>query len=354
VKEAEFRRLVSGERRGWPAALVRGSLRSAEALYHSAVRLRNWRYDSGRAPVIRAPVPVVSVGNLSLGGTGKTPMVAYLARWFRQQQIRVAIVSRGYRSTPTGRNDEALELELQLPDVPHLQNPDRPLAVQTAVEELDMQLIILDDGFQHRRLARDLDLVLLDALEPFGYGHVFPRGFLREAPGSLRRADVVALSRADLVDAACREEIRQETSKWTDALWIEVAHRPLNWRSSSGRRLALEELQGVPLVGFCGIGNPEGFRRTLSGVGSQLAQFILFPDHHPFDRDDLDRLAQSARDSGAAALVCTSKDLVKVNADQWQGVPVWALEIELAVTNGQEELHLRLQQVIDPIEPCRP
>ena len=125
-------------------------------------------------------MPVISVGNITTGGTGKTPMVAWLARWFRNQDVRVALVSRGYRAEAEGQNDEARELATLLPDVPHLQNPDRVAAARIAIDELETQLIILDDGFQHRRIHRDLEIVLIDALQPFGFGHVLPRGLLRE------------------------------------------------------------------------------------------------------------------------------------------------------------------------------
>jgi tetraacyldisaccharide 4'-kinase len=193
-----FLDLVSGRRRGPAATLLRGGLRLAETPYAMAMSWRNRRYDRGKAVIHRAGVPVVSVGNITLGGTGKTPMVEWIARLYRRHQVRVAIVSRGYRAEEGGRNDEARELEQKLPDVPHIQNADRAAAARVAVEELDMQLIVLDDGFQHRRLARDLDVVLLDALEPFGFEHVFPRGTLREPLSGLRRADLVILSRADV------------------------------------------------------------------------------------------------------------------------------------------------------------
>ena len=150
------------------------------------------------------------MGNLSLGGTGKTPMVQWLARWFRERGVRVAVISRGYGAKHGGgANDEALELERKLPGVDHLENPDRVAAVQQAVATFGARLIVLDDAFQHRRMARNLDIVLLDALEPFGFEHVFPRGTLREPISGLARAHVVALSRAELLDSAARREIRQ-------------------------------------------------------------------------------------------------------------------------------------------------
>ncbi len=206
---SDFYDLVSGKRRGIAAAALRGVLRMGEVPYAAVVRLRNRRYDRGNSEIHRAPVPVISVGNLTLGGTGKTPMVKWMARHLRGKQLRVAILSRGYGATDGAKNDEALELEQALPDVPHLQSPDRVGIAEMAVEELASQILLLDDGFQHRRLGRELDVVLLDATQPFGYDHVFPRGTLREPASGLRRAAVVCLSRADLVEPSRRAAIQQ-------------------------------------------------------------------------------------------------------------------------------------------------
>ena len=254
------------------AAVLRGLLRAAEVPYTWAVRWRNRRYDRGKRPIERVGVPVVSVGNLTLGGTGKTPLVEWLARWFRRRDLRVTIVSRGYGAEAGARNDEALELEQKLPDVPHVQNPDRVAAARMAIEEFECQAILLDDAFQHRRIGRDLDIVLLDALEPFGFGHVFPRGMLREPLAGLSRADVVALSRANLVAAAERAGIREIVQRFAPAaLWIECNHAPRELQSAAGATAALETLAGKPVAAFCGIGNPEGFRRTLDHCAVQVA-----------------------------------------------------------------------------------
>ena len=145
--------------------MLRLALRLAEVPYTLAVCWRNGRYDRGAAATHRVSVPVVSVGNLTLGGTGKTPMVQWIARWFRGHGVRVTVISRGYGAEAGATNDEALELEQNLPDVPHLENPDRVEAARLAVAEFESQLILLDDAFQHRQIERDLDLVMLDALE---------------------------------------------------------------------------------------------------------------------------------------------------------------------------------------------
>ncbi|HEY1186298.1 MAG TPA: tetraacyldisaccharide 4'-kinase, partial [Gemmata sp.] len=147
-------------------------MRLASGPYGLAARTRNALFDRGWKRTHRAPVPVVSVGNLTLGGTGKTPCVEWVARFFREREVQVTILSRGYGSAG-GQNDEALVLEDNLPDVPHLQGADRVALAATAVEELEAELLVLDDGFQHRRLHRDLDIVLIDATRPPGGDYVF-------------------------------------------------------------------------------------------------------------------------------------------------------------------------------------
>ena len=194
---------------------------------------------------------MVSVGNLTLGGTGKTPLVGWLGRWFSERGVRLAVVSRGYGATAGQPNDEARELQQSLPHLPHLQNPDRVAAARQAVAAYGAQLIVLDDGFQHRRIGRDLDIVLLDALEPFGFGHVFPRGWLREPVEGLRRADVVVLSRADLLDAAAREALWQTIRKHApEALGAEVIHAPRRLISVAGAEMPLAAVRVSAGGGF--------------------------------------------------------------------------------------------------------
>ncbi len=342
-RPSEFRDLVSGRRRGLGAAALRALLRAAEAPYTAAVNWRNRGFDSGRRPIERVSVPVISVGNLTLGGTGKTPLVEWLARWLRRHEIRVTIVSRGYGAEEGARNDEALELEQRLPDVPHLQNPDRVEAAQMAIEEFECQAIVLDDGFQHRRLARDLDIVLIDALEPFGFEHVFPRGTLREPPAGLKRAQVVALSRADHLSPAEREELRRKALHYSpDAMWIELAHAPQRLVSAAGQTQGLETLRGQRVAAFCGIGNPAGFRHTLDRCGAVTVGFREFPDHYAYERSDIESLAAWSDGLGAAAAVCTAKDLVKLGIERLGRAPLWAVAIELEFLSGQAEFEARL------------
>ena len=292
-------------------------------------------------------MPVVSVGNLTLGGTGKTPLVEWLARWFRQQGVRVTIISRGYGAEAGSRNDEALELERNLPDVPHVQNPDRVAAAKVAVEELDCQMILLDDGFQHRRIARDLDIVLLDALEPLGFDHVFPRGTLREPLAGLRRAGVVALSRADMLPHTGREDVRRCVQLHApDAVYMELTHAARSLIACSAAEQPLGSLAGCPVAAFCGIGNPAGFRHTLDTCGYEVAEFREFPDHHGYDRRDIESLSAWADRLDVAAVLCTHKDLVKLATDRLGKRPLWALRIGLEMLAGREAFEDRLRTLL--------
>jgi tetraacyldisaccharide 4'-kinase len=342
-----FRELVSGRRCGVGATLARGVLRLTEVPYAAAVRWRNRRYDRRQAAVYRVGVPVVSVGNLTLGGTGKTPLVKWLARWLAERNVNAAIVSRGYGTSAGRPNDEALELAQTLPDVPHVQNPDRVAAARQAIDEFGCQLIILDDGFQHRRLARDLDVVLLDATEPFGCEHVFPRGTLREPLAGLTRADVVCLSRADLLDGAGRERIRQRVVELAPrAVWCEAAHAPRELRNASGHVWPLSALAGRRLAAFCGIGNPAAFRHALAAAGGDVVSWREFPDHHRYAAADRAELARVAAASAAELVVCTEKDLVKLPVETLGERPLWALAIDMQILAGREEFDAMLNRVV--------
>jgi len=341
--ERKFRELVSGEWKGPLAAALRGGLSVLERPYRWVVERRGLRFDRQHVEPHRVSCPVVSVGNLTVGGTGKTPLVAWLARWFLARQAAVTIISRGYGSRDGRPNDEALELALELPGVPHLQQRDRALAAEQALAASARQVLILDDAFQHRRLARDLDIVLLDALAPFGYGHLLPRGLLREPSAGLARANVVALSRSESVDEERREQVRNDVRRLApQALWLELVHRPVRWISAGGEEQPLAAFAGERVAAFCGIGNPAGFRRTLAGLGVEPIQWLELPDHCPYDARTIKQLEVWLARSAATQAVCTRKDLVKIPQRELGGKRLWALEIGLQIVRGQEEFEQTL------------
>lgn len=352
MRSTDFYDLVSGRRRGVVATALRGLLSLAEGPYRLGVWWRNRRYDRVESMVQRVEVPVVSVGNLTLGGTGKTPMVKWIARCLREEGVRVALVSRGYGSDDGGPNDEALELEQSLPDVPHLQNPDRVAAARIAIEELASQVLVLDDGFQHRRLGRDLDVVLLDATAPFGYGRVFPRGALREPVSALSRADIVCLTRADLITADQRDAIHERVRALApDAAWCESVTHPM-WLTGVPDNPAelpieapIESLRGERIAAFCGIGNPTAFRSMLESLGAEVVAFTEFADHHAYTRRDIEAIERSAVEHDAGLIVCTHKDLVKVGVGWLGDRRLRAVGIEADLRVGGEALRCRLQEL---------
>ncbi|MGP0066369.1 MAG: tetraacyldisaccharide 4'-kinase [Isosphaeraceae bacterium] len=344
-----YLRLIRGRSRSLPAHLARMMLSSAAILYRAAVALRNQGYDHGWLEIHRAAVPVISVGNLTVGGTGKTPMVEWVARWFRRRGKRVAILSRGYKQTQ-GLNDEGRVLEENLPDVPHLQDPDRVRSARIAVEELESEILVLDDGFQHRRIARDLDIVLIDALDPFGLNRLLPRGLLREPLSSLRRADLVVLSRADLVSAADRAAIRVQAERHVGPVrCVEARHAPIDLIDADGLDIPLSDLAGRNVAAFCGIGNPEGFRRTILPLCRELLDLRIYPDHHDYSAADVDDLQRWARDVGANLVLTTQKDLVKLRAGTLGSSPLRALRIGLEILAGEDVMEDALTRLLkDP------
>ena len=347
-----FREVVSGQRRGLVAACQRLVFAGISVPYLWVTRLRNRRYDRQPGRIQSAGVPTISVGNLTLGGTGKTPLVEWIARWLRQHRVRVTLVSRGYKSGKDAVNDEALALEELLPDVPHVQNADRVSAARMAVEEFAAQMILLDDAFQHRRIHRDLDIVLVDATEPFGFDHIFPRGTLREALDGIGRADLIAITRADCVSHETREQITERIRQYNpSAPVIQVTHAPKCLRAANGDEQQLEKLRGARVRAFCGIGNPQGFEKTIESCGYELVELRTFPDHHGYSRDDMEELtAWAQRAPDCDAVLCTHKDLVKVGMHQLGTRPLYALAIGVGFLEGQAALEDKLQQCLEQVE----
>ncbi len=362
----DYRAILDPRQRQPGLIVARFVLRLAALPYGLVVRWRNHRYNNGRSAQFRAAVPVISVGNITAGGTGKTPMVAALAGHLRQRHIRVCLISRGYGSDQTGSNDEARELAETLPDVPHLQNPDRVAAAMAAVDELEMQAIVLDDGFQHRRLKRDLDLVMIDATCPFGYGRLLPAGLLREPLSGLRRADFIMISRSSRVTAERLAEIQSTIRKLAPAIPLGTCdHAPTGWLSHQppqsrretgpeiepeiGPETELETLSGREAVAFAGIGNPQPFFDSLQQLGITLLATRQLPDHCPYDRPVVDALAhwieEHRRQHPDLVVLCTHKDLVKLRTTKLGGCPLWALRIALEITSGEADLWRAVERV---------
>jgi len=339
INEAAFRDVISGKKCGWLPAIARCLLRVASVPYGWAASIRSRLYDRGLLPIYRAGVPVISVGNLTAGGTGKTPIAALLCQRLTQLGCRPALISRGYRAAADGSNDEKRVLELLVPGTPHTQQPDRVAAARKLLElppGLSPDVIVMDDGFQHRRLHRDLNLLLLDATCPFGFGAMLPRGLLREPLHALRRADAVLLTRANLVNEIDLRTIRQRVLQIAPKLngrILQVSFVPHGFRDATGERSALSELLGQPIFLMTAIGNPEAFLATCLQAGLAVVGYRWFPDHHHYTTADLTAVLDEAQTNRAGIVMTTLKDLVKIRDCSERFL---ALDIEAALPLSED------------------
>ena len=303
-------------------AVPRAILRTLSLPYGAAVALRNHLYDRELLRPAKLPCLVVSVGNLTVGGTGKTPTVILLAALLKEHGYRPAVLSRGYGSHSKASvnvvsdgnrvllgwreaGDEPVMIAGALPGIPVLTGPKRSLTGKAAVERFGADILILDDAFQHRSLFRDIDIVLMDAARPLGNGFLLPRGPLREPPQALHRAGILLRTG----DADHEEPLREVPSLPS----FRGIHRPRELvEAATGRVSPPTALKGQKVLAFAGIGSPEVFRRGLTALGAEVVSFRTFSDHHPYDRSDIEALRRLAAESGAARIVTTEKDGVRL------------------------------------------
>src|SRR2546423_2593531 len=300
------------------------ALTPLSGLYGLVVDRRSALYERGIFRQHRVPVPVISVGNITVGGTGKTPLVEWIARTLAAEGHHPCVVTRGYHRHKKGRivasdgieisatlheaGDEAFMLAESLKGKAAVVcDADRVAGANWAIENLKSDVIILDDGFQHRRVARDLDIVTIDATNPWGNGNLLPAGTLREPLAALSRADCFVITRAEnlVQTAALRDELRKINAE--APIFTSVTNLS-EMRILSTDVSAPLDPKGRPIAGFCAIGNPESFFAFLKREGFQLKYQRPFRDHHRFNQADLDRVEDAARNAGAELLITTAKD----------------------------------------------
>ncbi len=307
-----------------------------------------WRRSRLSARSVRLSVPVISVGNITCGGTGKTPAVEMIARDLLSRGRKPAILSRGYRSDPQGVNDEKKLLALDLPEVPHYANPDRIQAGFAAIAD-GADVLVLDDGFQHVRLERDLDLVLIDALDPFGGGRVLPAGLLREPLEALHSADLIAITRCALVPSTFLGILRGLLrDRFPGIPRMEMEAEPIAWEDpGGGSPRPPGALRGKRVAAFAGIGNPEAFRRGLLKLGLEVHVWMPFPDHCRYRMRHLEEIRRKAQASGVDAVVTTGKDAVKIPKDWSPGqLPWYVLKIAFRAVAGADLLQGAIDRVL--------
>lgn len=330
-------------------------LGAAAGAYRLGLGFHDSLYRVGLKRETRLAVPCVAVGNLVVGGTGKTPTVSWIIDLYRAAGVRAAIISRGYGGSSAGPErvvlgrggagashfgDEPVLLAERHPDVPVVVGRDRCAAAAEAVSNHGAEILVADDAFQHRRMSRDLNIAVADAGRWFGNGRLLPRGPLREPPEALGRADVVLLNRVSACGAteSRREEIARLSPRAT-VVEGDVVIEGWHLFGSPGQKGGGPP-RG-PVYAFCGLANPGVFRRSLEEEALPVAGWSTFPDHYRYGDKDLEHLADAVERSGAVAAVTTAKDAVRISS--WPGrAALHILDVRLEITRGEEEIRDRL------------
>ena len=350
--------------------IVMGLLHSFSLVYRQLVNLKLWGYETGIFKRKRLGCYVISLGNITVGGTGKTPTAQYLAATIRDMGRRVVILNRGYRAKwrgdvgivsdgqklymdATEAGDEAFMLAKHLPEVPVLIGAERALTGQYAIEHFGAEVAILDDGYQHWQLARDMDILLIDAVNVFGNGYMLPRGTLREPVSHIERAGVCLLTKVDQAVGVSREHIKNTIRKYNEkALIVESIHRPRrfvelkDWhRDIAGEGVDIKALAGKRVMAVSAIGNPMSFEQTLCDIGARIAESLRFPDHHEYTTKELQDVLDQAVSLGAEAIVFTEKDAVKIPLTIIEAkapIPMFVICVEVTFQEGAEPFQAML------------
>ena len=311
-------------------------------IYFFIITLRNILYDFNVFRRYRIGAKVISVGNITWGGTGKTPVAAFIADTLARKNRRVSILIRGYG------NDESELLPKLTTNIPVLVGKDRVKTGKEAIESHLSDTVLLDDGFQHRRLERDLDIVCIDSARPFGNGWLIPAGSLREGLGSLKRPDIFLMTKADLVSRDKLERLERKLRKInTKAVIAKAIHRPLYfYRIPDEEKVNIGELKNKGLALVSAIGSPACFEKTILGLGLKINKHFIFRDHHLYTKDDISRIEDYCRKNKLDRVVTTEKDAVKLKGGGWrvkgEGIEWLVLKVRLEIIENEEGFNNRL------------
>ncbi|MDI6767324.1 MAG: tetraacyldisaccharide 4'-kinase [Bacteroidota bacterium] len=332
-------------------------------LYGFIIILRNYFYDIGIFRIDNVAVPVISVGNITAGGTGKTPMIEFIVRYYMRQNKKVAVLSRGYKrttrgfrvvsdgvnmqGTPETCGDEPYQIAKKFPGAIVLVDENRVRAAKIAKERYNPDVLLLDDGFQHRGIDRQLDFVLIDGAEMPAEIPLLPAGIRREPISALQRADLVILTRTSAVD----ETLKRKFIKYTQAPVASIDFKPKRFfELLTGKEVESSEILNASYVAFCGIGNPISFKKILNELGIAILDFKIFPDHHRYNQSDLDNIKIMYEETKAQRIMTTEKDAVRLSSLKtsvvFQSNAFVYIEIHTVVTSGEDILTKLLNDAV--------
>jgi tetraacyldisaccharide 4'-kinase len=347
---------------GRASPLVRAGLSAAAAAYRAALAARTASYRIGLLSTRGLSVPVISVGNITVGGSGKTPLAEVVVLALREMGARPAVVSRGYGRRTRGvqivadeggvrlgvrdGGDEPVLLAERVPGVPVVVGESRYDAGVVAVGACFADSLVLDDGFQHRTLRKDLEIVVVSGCDPWGNGRLFPRGSLREPLSALKRADLLVVTNPPTT-AAMSDIAQVLRRRGSAATVVSGAYHPTTLRrGDDGRAEAPEALGGRKVLALAGLAAPRGFVATAEGLGAEVAGLAEFPDHHWYTPRDLARVAERARETGAEAVLTTDKDWVRLREMARGDVPFWVLSVRLDMGGDRAALVHALSETL--------
>jgi tetraacyldisaccharide 4'-kinase len=334
--------IMKDQRGGIFAAVLKSILRLLSWVYTGAIKIVDWAYTAGIRRVHEISIPVVSVGNITLGGTGKTPFTMFLANYYSGSGRKPGVLIRGYGK------DERRMLRDELPDARVFAGQDRVRSARMAVKD-GMDVLILDDGFQHRRISRDLNILMLDPDSMLGNSFLFPRGMLREPLSSVKRADVLVLSKIDKIGEERKKEIIQKLKAIApDKVIVQSRHKPVFLNDVTGTVYSTESLKGQKVCLASGIADPEYFASLVKDLGAMIALRYDYADHYNYRQKDINMIYAAVKDKGIEKIITTKKDYVKMQHLNLLDIEekVFILDIEVDVLEGKEALVDRLNSVV--------
>ncbi len=318
-------------------------------LYGAVAKLRRYAYKARLLPSFRSPKPVISVGNITLGGVGKTPLVIAIVQALQARNIRAAVLIRGFMPKDALFSDEALMLKESLQGVPIITGANRRQAIEDCLKHHAVDVFVCDDAFGHLQLQRDLNILAINASNPFGNAQVIPRGILREPLSALKDADMVVLTKTDAPHVDL-DGIQQRLKALIPSVMVAAsAHVPKACVEIFDKaHVDLEHFKGISVVGFCGLGDTNAFKHSLNTAGFHVINVFGFMDHHVYSEADMMMVRKYALDHQVQMIVTSHKDAVKLAGFKniWDGFKVYYLKVDLEITHGKNFFLERIMSVI--------